>query len=588
MKIAYTDKVKLIHAARGKIESDFAFSNAKVLNVFTGEVLDANVYIYENAIAHVDYECLPIENCKKVIELSGKYLVPGFIDAHMHVESTMMTPRNFAKAALVWGSTTVVTDPHEVANVVGVEGVVYMHDSGNDLPMRQFVDIPSCVPSVPGLENAGADFFRKEIEELSGLDRVIGLAEVMDYFGVADGEDRMMEIIDAAEKKGLYIQGHIPSPENRVLSAYLCGGPTTCHETRGSEEALNKIRKGLYLDARESSMSKNMKTIWDGVKDMRYFDRVCFCTDDVNAGDILHHGHMNHVIQSAIDVGMNPIDAIRCATLNVAKEVSIDNLGAIAPGYIADMVVLDSLEVIKPTQVYYGGRLVAENGVLVEEIKDESFPLEKKNTVFIKDLTAKDLTIVAPIDNGKVKVNVLSYMEYKTALSDIEEIEVEVKDGNIVLPEDVMFVAVVNRHSGNDNVGLGLVKKFGNNHGSVASTVSHDCHNLTIVYDNPEDAVIAINELKRVGGGFTSVYNGEILHTLALPICGLMSDKEAKDLAVDCQKMAEVNCTLGLDRTLSPLMRIVTLALIVIPNAKMSDLGLIHVTEKRIVPLFVD
>ena len=258
MKIQPNDKKQLLKAALGEIRSDLAITNVQLVNVITGEIYPADVFVYDGMIAHVEYKNpgTELDKANEVIDGEGKYLIPGFIDAHEHIESSMMTPRNFAKGVIPHGTTTVVTDPHEIANVCGMEGVRYMHEAGEDLPMRQLIDVPSCVPAVPGLENAGAEFFAKEIEELASMDRVIGLAEVMDFLAVIHGEDRMMDIIDVMDKKGLYLQGHAPSVSGRMLSAYLCGGPNTCHESRERNEALEKLRSGMYVDARESSITK--------------------------------------------------------------------------------------------------------------------------------------------------------------------------------------------------------------------------------------------------------------------------------------------------------------------------------------------
>ncbi len=264
MKVKNNRKA-LIQAALGLVECDLAIKNAKLVNVFTGEVYPATVFVYDGCIAHVEYNNLEegLDKVKEVVDAEGKYLIPGLIDAHMHIESSMMTPRNFAKVSIPSGTTTIVMDPHEIGNVYGVEGVRYMHDSGEGLPQRQFVDIPSCVPAVPGCENAGAEFFAKEIEELADLKRVIGLAEVMDYIGIINQEDRMVDIIHAAEKKGLYLQGHAPFVSGRNLSAYLIGGPISDHESRVGSEALEKLRYGMHVDARESSITRNVKDIWE-------------------------------------------------------------------------------------------------------------------------------------------------------------------------------------------------------------------------------------------------------------------------------------------------------------------------------------
>ena len=345
MKLQPKDKKQLLKAALGEIPSDLLIKHVQLVNVITGEIYPANVFVYDGMIAHVEYKNLDadLDKAATVVDGQGHYLIPGFLDAHEHIESSMMTPRNFAKAVLPHGTTTVITDPHEIANVWGMEGVRYMHDSGEDLPMRQLIDIPSCVPAVPGLENAGADFLAEQIEELCGLKRVIGLAEVMDFLAVIHGEDRMMDILKVAEDRGLYMQGHAPYVSGRMLSAYLCGGPNTCHETRASDEGLEKLRSAMYVDARDSSITKNVKDIWEGVKQVKFFDHLCFCTDDREADDILNNGHMNDVVRNAIRCGMDPVTAIKSATYNTAREIKIENLGAIAPGFVADMLLVESL-----------------------------------------------------------------------------------------------------------------------------------------------------------------------------------------------------------------------------------------------------
>ena len=590
MRIEPKDKRRLLRTALGKEKSDLLIKNVQLVNVFTGEIYPANVFVCDNTIAHIETKDLTahIDDAAVVYDGKGEYLIPELIDAHIHIESSMMTPRNFARAVIPNGTTTVVTDPHEIGNVYGVEGVRYMHDSADGLPMRQYVDIPSCVPSVPGKENAGANFLAEQIEELSSLQRVIGLAEVMDYLAVINGEDRMMDILQVARDKGLYIQGHAPFVFGRDLSAYLCGGPDTCHESRSAEEGIEKLRNGMFVDSRDSSITKNVADIWEGVKHCKYFDHLCFCTDDREADDILHTGHINDVVRIAIRHGMNEIDAIKSCTLNTAREIKAENLGALAPGYIADMLIVKDLKDLTPTAVFYEGKLVAENGKLLVDIEEKEYDLERRNSVYVKELCAEDFRIKAPIQNGTVKVNLMQYENELFSSTDAVCEEIVVKDGYLDISGDchLKYVAVVNRYEGNDNIALGLVRDFGTDCGALASTVSHDSHNLTIVYDTAENALLAANELKKVGGGMCAVKDGEILHTLALPLAGLISLKKAEELAIDNQKMKEANRALGLTAMENPILRIVTLALPVVPNAKMSDLGLIDVNTKEIIPLF--
>lgn len=453
--------------------------------------------------------------------------------------------------------------------------------------MRQLLDIPSCVPAVPGCENAGAEFFANEIRELAALERAVGLAEVMDFLGVMHGDDRMMDIIEAAEEAGLYLQGHAPSVSGRNLSAYLCGGPYTCHETRGSEEALEKLRMGMYVDARESSITKNIEAIWNGVRECKYFDTLTLCTDDRESDDLLHEGHMNAVARKAISCGMDPVAAIKSATINTAREIGVAHLGAIAPGYVADMVLTKDLTTLWADAVFYEGRLVAKDGKLTEPVAELDFEIETRNSVNLTPMDADAFAIKAPVENGTVTVNIMEYLTKDSSVTVKNTVELPVKDGKIILGEDMNFVAVVNRY-GKGTKALGIVKNFGLNEGAVASTVSHDSHNLTIVYFEPKDAMVAANELITCGGGMTAVKDGKVLNTLRLEVGGLMTKLDAEELTVEAAKMKEIERGLGITVPVNPLLRIVSLALPVIPSVKMSDLGLVNVADQTMIPLFVE
>ena len=589
MRLKQVSKLELLQAARGEVPCDLAITNTKIFNVFTGEILAGTIYIYQDSIAHIDYEGNPVApETKVVFDAGGKFAIPGLIDAHMHVESTMMTPDNFAKAAAVWGTTTSITDPHEVANVVGVEGVEYMHDAARNLPMRQLINIPSCIPSVHGLENAGATFLAPEIETLATLENVVGLAEVMDYIGVAYGEQHMMDIIAVAEKHHLYVQGHAPMVSGKMLSAYMIGGPTTCHESRSGSEGQEKLRSGMYVDARESSMSKDVSGIIAAIKENRYFDTLCFCTDDREAKHILQEGHMNDVVNVAIRAGLDSRDAIRSASFNVARAAHIENIGAIAPGYLADILLIADINHVVPTHVFFAGKLVAQHQQLLHTYKKQPFELEQRNTVYVDNITETDLTLTAPITNGKVSVNFIHYLSPVAAITEVGSCELTVEDGKLILEEDMMYVAIVNRHPNNNNIAIAIVKGFGNSKGCIATTVSHDSHNLTLVYKKPTDALLAIKTLKTSGGGFATVLDGTVIGQMDLPVCGLMTLKPAEEVALESQKLKDANLQLGagMEQLLNPVMRICTLALIVIPHVKMSDLGMIDVNQKQIIPVF--
>lgn len=581
-------KEDLIACAMGKIPADLCITNVRLVNVITGEVYPADVYIYDKFIAHVESEAVGEDiNAKEIVDGKGQYLTPGFIDSHVHIESSMLTPRNFAKGVINHGTTTVITDPHEIANVYGTEAVHYMHEASENLPMRQFIDIPSCVPAVPGLENSGAEFGADEIHELAKLDRVIGLAEVMDCMGVIHGEARMMDIIRAAQEEGLYLQGHAPFLSGRMLSAYAIGGARTCHESRTEKEYLEKMRIGMHVDVRESSISLNAREGVAGTRGIKFFDNFCSCTDDRESDDILHKGHLNVTVRKLIASGMDAITAIKSATYNTARQIKMDNLGAIAPGYIADMLLMESLSELKPTQVYFEGTLVSENGALVVPIEEMEFEIETRNSVQLESPTLEQFIFTPPISGDTAKVNVMVYGDTSAATYTSTE-EVPVVDGKLDLSHDsdLKYVIVFNRH-GKGTVGYGVIRGFGTHSGAVASTVSHDSHNLIVVYDTPENGKIAVDALLEIAGGMAVASEGTLKATLPLQVGGLMSASPAQVVAEQSQIMKEAMYEIGLTSMHNPLLRIVTCALPVIPECKMSDLGLVDVFNKKIIPLYV-
>lgn len=589
-RIATPDRRELLKAALGTIKTDLAVKNAQYLNLFTGEEYPATIFIHHGFVVHVEDKDLEagLDNVTEVVDAKGAYIVPGLIDAHVHIESSMLTPRNFAEAVIPTGTTTVVTDPHEAANVAGEEAVRYMHDAGLDLPMRQWINIPSSVPAVPGLEEAGAEFDASVIDRLAKLPNVIGLAEMMDYKGVELGSDRTISMIEAAERNGLYVQGHVPNEFGRNLSAYVVGGPTTDHETRTAAEAKSKLRSGLYLDARESSMAKNIAEIWQGVKDLPWRDRLALCTDDREAADLLTSGHLNHVVQQVITNGMPAIEAVRASSLHAAEELGVTNLGAIAPGYVADFLLVRDLAEFKPEQVYFGGKLVAENGKMIAPIEPKPFEIETRNTVNILPLELEDFQLTAPNgqQNGTVKINVPTYTDYNDSMTRLQVEELPVKDGivDISADPDLAYVITVNRY-GKANKTVGLIRHFGGVEGAVGSTVAHDHHNMMIVYRFPAAAKRVYEALVECGGGISCSDENHLLKTLELPVFGLMTSKNAVETAQEGEAMKKVLQGIGLD-TLNPLLRIVTLGLTVIPEFKYSDLGLVDVLASKLMPVF--
>jgi len=583
------ERRELVDAAIGRRRFDLLIKNIQLVNVFSGEIYPAEIGLCNGYIAHVE----KIRNgnsleagAEKTYDGMGRYAVPGFIDSHVHIESSMVTPYNFAKIVIPKGTTTVVTDPHEIANVMGTEGVEYMIEAGRDVPMYQYVLSPTCVPSVPGLEEAGAVFGKEEVERIIGMERVLGVAEVMDYYGVINHSKRMREILDLAVEKDCFIQGHFFSDSDRELSAYLCAGPKTNHEFITGEDAKRALRAGMVVDARESSFSKNVRFIVEEIKGLHSPKNFTLCTDDREPKEIITKGHVNDCLRIAIKSGLNRIDAIRAATMNTASLYGLKRLGAIGPGYVANINLIDDLEGINVESVFFEGSLVAENDELLMEIEPKEFPLEKINSVYLNDFSVDRLRIRAPIEEGRVKVRVIKYQDSETLVTEAALEEVAVRNGYVTLEdrEGLNFIAVFNRHKVSNNCAVGIVGNFCLSHGAVAGTVSHDCHNLCMVYTNLKDAVQAVEEVKRIGGGIV-FSSGKVLMAIALPVAGLMSRHEADELIPDIDRMNEVLREAGIEFS-NPVMRLATAALPVIPSIKITDLGLVDVGSQRLVDLF--
>ncbi len=587
MKYFPKDKKALMMAALGRIPSDLAITNANLVNVFTGEVYKANVFVYDGFISHVETEDFDEVNAKDIIDAKGRFLTPGFIDAHVHIESSMMIPRNFSKAVIPHGTTMVITDPHEIANVYGIRAVEYMNAQTKDLPMKMYIDIPSCVPAVPGLENAGASFMAEDIKKMLALSNVVGLAEVMDFIGVAYADDRMMDILKVFEDDGRYIQGHAPGLKGRVLSSYRIGGPTTCHETRSDWEVKPKMRSGMYVDARSSSIAKNIPAILKGMEGIKFYDRLTFCTDDREVDEIIAGGHMNDVLRDAVKNGFDPVTAIKSCTLNAAQAAHFENYGAIAPGFVADMLILPSLEELNPSHVFTDGKLVAKDGVLLADIADMQFDIEEENSVNAPDFTVEDFMLKYK-KGDTATVNMMEYLDYNGSTSVCTQITLPVVDGVVDISGDdsLHYAIVVNRY-GKGTFTKGVVKNFGAINSAWGSTVSHDSHNITIVYKKPEDAMAVYECLKKTGGGQALAENGKVVANVVLNVGGLMSNKPNDELAKEVQNMKKALKEAGLNLP-NPMLRIVTLALPVVPKVKFTDIGLVDVLKQEFIPIFVE
>lgn len=580
------ERRELIKVAMGYSNATLKLENANLVNVFSGEIYLANIYIYKKYIADiVEVEKDSFKKADKIIDIQGKYLVPGFIDSHLHIESSHLTPYHFAEAIIPKGTTTIIADPHEICNALGEEGLNYMLKASENLPMNQYFLVPSCIPSVMKLENTGAEFDADLVDKLLEKDRILGLGEVMDYIGVIHNDKRMEDIIDIAYRKNMFLQGHSPELQGSELSAYLCGGPYTCHETRDGVHAIDKIRKGMTVDARESSISKNIASIIENIKSFKSPRNLTLCTDDREPKDILEKGHINDCVRVAIKAGLEPIEAIRAVTLNTAQIYRLDKRGAIAPSYFADMLVIDNLKDINVEKVFFEGELVAENNKLLVQINKPHIDLENKNTINIDELKVEDFMIKAPIENGKLEIVGMEYINKISSVTRKKTFTVNVKDGYVDLEGDELNFAISINRYGKKTKAIAVVENFYVNRGAIATTYSHDSHNLTIIYKKPIDALVATQRVKNIAGGIVVVENEKVVKELPFPIGGMLSKNSAYELGNYIVDMNKVLRDYGIESA-SPITRPSTLSLIVIPEVKLSDMGLIDVVKQEIIKQF--
>ncbi len=589
-KLNKEERKTLVDCAMDRVESDLIIRNARIFNVFTKEIYPGEIYIKNGYIAYIETR----ENffnkgkTKANYYAKNKLVVPGFIDSHMHIESSMLTPQNFSTLAIPRGTTTIVTDPHEIGNVMGMEGVDYMLDAGKHTYMNQYVLAPSCVPSAPGLEKSGAIFESGEIEEILNKENVLGIAEVMDYFGVVNNHKRIVDIIDVTEKKNSFIQGHFYGENPRELSAYLCGGPQSNHEFFSGDNALQAVRNGMIVDARDSSFAKNINCIINGLKGVDTFDRLTLCTDDIEAEQLMNEGHLNQCIKSSIQAGLSFGDAIRSATIIAAKHFKLNHLGAIAPGYIANLnFLIGDKNQVEVDEVFFEGELIAKDNKMVKVYPKYINEVESKNTVFIDNFDYNNLKIKAPIEEGYIETRVIEYESYESLFTLEKIVKLPVKNGYLSLAEnkELNFIAVINRHKDSDNYFVGVVEKFHLKEGALAGTVSHDSHNLTVVFNNIIDAKVAIEEIKKCKGGIVYSNNGQVTN-VELPIAGLITNENPLSVVSKIKTMKQVLLKQGVKND-NPIMRLATAALPAAPVLKITDMGLVNVLTQGFVDLFL-
>lgn len=567
---------KLIKAAKGEILADLVIKNAKVVNVFTEEIVEADIAIVEDTIAGVakGYKG------KEEIDAKGKYVSPSFIDGHVHIESSMLMPSEFAKLVVPSGTTTVIADPHEISNVMGLQGISFMREASKNLPLDVYMMLPSCVPAT-SLETSGVDLNSYDLALLIDAPWVLGIAEMMNFPGVMNCDGSVLSKIKLGLEKNKRIDGHAPHLSGKELCAYAASGIRSDHECTTPEEAMEKLRNGLYLMVREGTAARDLEPLISVLKTVN--TRKCiFVTDDRHPKHLSKH--IGRMVKKAVRQGLNPIKAIQAASLNCAEYFNLKDLGAIAPGYKADMIILEDFSDFVPTMVFKNGVKVAQNGAMTIDT-DSIKPPELRGSVNIKYLYKEDFQINAP--QGKTSIKTINVIPQQLLTNAVIE-KANIKNG-LAMPDvenDLLKIAVIERHKATGNIGLGFVKGFGLKSGAIASTVAHDSHNMIVIGTNDEDMYHAAVELVKSQGGKIIVENGKTLEHLKLPIAGLMSDKPASEVEKKLEALNEAAKAIGC-KIADPFMSMAFLSLSVIPELKITDKGLIDAVKFEVTDLFV-
>ncbi len=548
-------KQRIIAVAAGREKADLVLKNAKYLNVFSNEFLCGDIAVANGLIAGVGKY-----DGKTEIDVSGKLVLPGFIDAHIHLESSMVTPAEFAKAVVAHGTTTVITDPHEIANVLGIDGVEYMIQASQNLPIDVHFMIPSCVPATE-IDESGAELDCKDIDLYLDNKKVLGLAEMMNYVGVINGDKNVLSKIVTSQAHHKKIDGHAPELSGNDLNAYIAAGVYSDHECSTFENALEKLRKGQFIMIREGTAAHNLKALMP-LLTQQYYSRCMFATDDKHPSDLLYGGHIDYIVKQALKNGADPIVALKTATHHAARYFLLNNKGAIASGYLADIVVVDNLEDFNVETVFKRGKLVFDG-----EVKDFSAPtvdeeLAEKcfDTFHLDSVTPSSFKV-----DGKLGLIGLVGGELLTRnLGTADKIDVE---------NDILKIACIERHKGTNHIGVGYVKGYSLKSGAVATSVAHDSHNIITVGCNDDDIAVAVNAIKDSKGGIAVVENGKIKALLELPIAGLMSDEPLTTVNEKLENAKLSAYELGADKSIDPFMTLSFLSLPVIPSLRITTKG---------------
>ncbi len=559
---------KYIKAARREVKAELVLKNASYVDVFTGKIRKGDIAVVgEKIVGTVEYEG------EKEIDCAGLTVVPGYIDGHVHIESSQLSPEEFASLIVPRGTTTIIADPHEITNVCGMAGCEYIAKAAANVPLDVKIQLPSCVPATP-FETSGAILSGKDIEKNITNSYIFGLGEFMNYPGVLLCDKDVIQKLEAAHSAGKVIDGHAPAVYGYELNAYLCGGITTDHECVEKEEIEEKISKGMYVHIRHGSSTQNLgNTKYITPANMR---RFILCTDDRHAADLKEKGHLDDALRKIVAGGLDPVTAATCATLNAAECYGLKFRGGIAPFWLADLVAVDNLENFKAKYVIKNGKLVAENGKPLFDTSKRYLPANVLNTVHVKDLKPEDFILNVNSDKAKAMT-----IEPGGVVTGCEIIDIEKVNGDVVVKgTDLLKLAVVERHKMTGNIGKALFKGYGLKGGAMGITIAHDSHNIILMGDDNAAMATAANKLKEIGGGMVLVNSktGEV-HSLTLDIGGLMSSRDAESLQRDSRALIEKAHAMGVKREYEAFMSLAFLSLAVIPRLKIVDKGLFDVEK---------
>ena len=556
-------KLHVIDVAAGRAPADLVLKNATYVNVFSNELCHGDIAVAEGLIVGMGEYHGKVE-----VDVSGKLVLPGFIDAHIHLESSLVSPTEFAKAVLPHGTTTVITDPHEIANVMGTDGIEYMLQATEDLPVDVRFMLPSCVPATP-LDESGANLAYRAIDSFYDHPRVQGLAEMMNYVGVVNGDGQVVEKIVASQAHHKKIDGHAPGLSGKDLNAYIAAGVYSDHECSDMEDAMNKLRLGQYIMIREGTAARNLEALMP-LLTSQYVDRCMFCTDDKHPNDLLEKGHIDYIVKKAISLGADPIVAVKAACHNAARYFLLNNRGAIAPGYLGDFVIIDDFQHFEIEMVYKRGVLMYD-GQLRDFPAPEIDPYLVKrahDTFHVAHLTAEDFSDGRPhavigMIPGEIVTQDAGYADH----ADPEQ--------------DILKIAVIERHKNTHHIGLGYIKGYGLKRGAVATSISHDSHNIIVVGATDEDMAAAANRIVENRGGITVMENGQVLGEVTLSIAGIMSDDSLVMVNSALEDAKDEAFGLGVSRGIDPFMTLSFMALPVIPSLRITTRGVFDVSSQR-------